>query len=153
MKKVFKTLAGLLMLGVLSLSIVNAQNQTGGDQETAAWKRLGKIRIRSGIWLSKVGTFRWGFHMKEIREALETAAFDQEVMIVMVLDGGMRVNLGTYRPRIQEAEVPAISWPAVPNLREMDIDVRVTTGEMYRILFLDTEGKEKASILTRVILI
>jgi len=153
MKGFHRSLVFLLAICGLVMPLLWGMQQSAADEEAAAWKKLGKARIRSGIWLSQAGTFRWGFHLKEIREVLEKTAFDRPVTIVIILDGGMRVDLGTYQPQVGEGDPPAITWPTVPEVREMDIQIQVTPGETYRIMFLDTSGKQRASIITRVILI
>ena len=106
---------------------------------------------------------KWGFQLKSLREALELAGFDKPLKIAIILDGGMRVDLGGYRPVTtspppaagQQPETKADAppdglWSSIPNLVEVESDVRVTPGMLYRVMFMNSEGKKKASIMVRV---
>ena len=93
---------------------------------------------------------RYGIHMKEIRRTLETAAFDQTVNIVLVLDGGMKLDLGTYKPDEKKEDSEELGWSTIPNLVELYEDVRFTPSQMYPLQFFDSDGKKRATIRVQV---
>ncbi len=136
---------------LLGLGLVGLQAAPASDEPAVKWKKLGKMRVLPGVWISRSQNMRWGFHMKEIKRTLEKAAFDLPVKIELVLDGGMKVNLGSYVPDGRTDVSPDVRWSTIPNLVEHYEDVRFTTMGMYPLQFYDEEGKKRATIRVQVV--
>jgi len=120
------------------------------DDVAVKWKKLGKQRILPGIWISKSQNMVWGIHMKEIRQKMESVGFDQPVKITLVLDGGMKVNLGAYKPDEPIVGTTEVTWSAILNLVERNEDLRFTSDEIYPLQFYDADDNKRATIRVRV---
>ncbi len=120
------------------------------DEAAPKWKKLAKMRVLPGVWVSRSRNMRYGIHMKEIRRTLEKAVFDQTVNIVLVLDGGMKLDLGTYKPDEKKEDSEELGWSTIPNLVELYEDVRFTPSQMYPLQFFDSDGKKRATIRVQV---
>jgi hypothetical protein len=146
-RKLFCVLTLLLGLGTMGVY----GTDTPKDDVALKWEKLAKKRILPGVWVSQSRNMCWGIHLKEIRRTLEKAAFDQAVKIVLILDGGMKLDLGSYQPDENKEGNKKVGWSTIPNLKEFYEDVRITSGQMYPLQFFDQANEKRVTIRVQVI--
>lgn len=145
-RKLFCVLSLLLGLGLMGLQGTDAPK----DEVALKWKKLGKMKVLPGIWVSRSRNMRWGVHMKEIRRTIEKVKLEQPVRIALMLDGGMKLDLGSYKPDEKKEGSDEVIWSTIPNLIEFYEDVRFTPSEIYPLQFFDQDDKKRATIRVKV---
>ena len=142
-------LAGLLIAGWTAAALF--PEAAAGD---AAWKRLKKMRVRSGVMIGK-GRPNYTeayVHLTDVRAKLEEAGIEESVTIMLFTDFGTKLFLGTYAPVIAAGDdgVRKVTFPGIPNAFLVTKAFSYQVGDLYPFQFLDGSGKVRATIRIRL---
>lgn len=148
-KKLTLVLAGLLVAGFAAAALF--PETSPGD---AAWKRLKKMRVRSGVMIGK-GRPNYTeayVHLTDVRAKLEEAGILESVTIMLFADFGTKLFLGTYAPVITPNEDGGqkVTFPGIPNAFLVTKAFAYQVGDLYPFQFLDSSGKVRATIRIRL---
>ena len=139
-------------LAIMAMTAVCLRTETSeGDQ---AWKRLKKMRVQAGVMVGKGRPNYTEAYVRlvDIRAKLEEAGIMEPVTILLYVDYGTKIFLGTYAPVItaKEGGGQEVTFPTIPNAFLVTRALSFQVGDLYPFNFLDSAGKVKAVLRIRL---
>jgi hypothetical protein len=91
-------------------------------------------------------------HLTDVRAKLEEAGVMEPVTIMLFVDYGTKLHLGTHVPVFTPKEDggQAVTFPSIPNAFLVTRAFSYQVGDLYPFQFLDSAGKVRATIRIRL---
>lgn len=139
-------------LAIMALTAVCLRTET--SEVDQAWKRLKKMRVQAGVMIGKGRPNYTEAYVRlvDIRSKLEEAGITEAVTILLYVDYGTKIFLGTYTPVItaRDGGGQDVTFPTIPNAFLVTRAFSFQVGDLYPFNFLDSAGKVKAVLRIRL---